>query len=374
MVSFARLFLLPVLHISHQDAVNHRQTNNYKQSVPEQRFAWGLGHAWGIPAASSKLEEADCPGFSEKKPTRRSFDARRVFPLSLFRIRAQLRQWQERRSRQLPALPVITHRYLYTMRILFEPVSYPQKKPSSALPVARASLKPATHTPCDDSQVSCYSETFVPANQSSILFRATPLRQQRLNDSERKEKRSECAFPCAFSRECGMQLSCDVRFRVFLACATHFAPRRSKPHTDKQLQTKRARTEVCAGPGTWGIPAVLCSCVCGMQLSCGVRFRIFVACATHFVVRRSKPQTDKQRQTTQVVVRRSKPQTDKQRQTKRASAEVCAGAGTRGIPAASSKLEEADCPGFFSEKKPKVGRAVATENSSAISLLPPLAY
>ena len=100
------------------------------------------------------------------------------------------------------------------MRILFEPVSYPQKKPSSALPVARASLKPATHTPCDDSQVACDSETFVPANQSSILFRATPLRQQRLNDSERKEKRSGCAFPCAFSRECGMQLSCDVRFRV----------------------------------------------------------------------------------------------------------------------------------------------------------------
>ena len=44
MVSFARLFLLPVLHISHQDAVNHRQTNNYKQSAPEQRFARGLGH------------------------------------------------------------------------------------------------------------------------------------------------------------------------------------------------------------------------------------------------------------------------------------------------------------------------------------------
>ena len=193
-------------------------------------------------------------------------------------------------------------------------------------------------------------------NRSSILFRATPLRQQRLHDSERKEKRIECAFPCAFSCECGMQLSCDVRFRVFLACATHFAPRRSKPHTDKQLQTKRARTEVCAGPGTWGIPAVLCSCVCGMQLSCGVRFRTFGARATHFGVRRSKPQTDKQRQI------------------KRASAEVCARAGTRGIPAASSKLEEADCPGFFSEKKPKVGRAVATENSSAISLLPPLAY
>ena len=260
---------------------------------------------------------------------------------------------------------------------------------SSASPVARASLMSATDPPCNDSQISVEtlhssqvsgdSETFVPAyfvspkqNQSSILFQATPLRQQRLNDSERKEKRSECAFPCAFSCECGMQLSCDVRFRVFLACATHFAPRRSKPQTDKQLQTKRARTEVYAGPGTWGIPAVLCSCVCGVQLSCGVRFRIFVACATHFVVRRSKPQTDKQRQTTQVVVRRSKPQTDKQRQTKRASAEVCAGAGTRGIPAASSKLEEADCPGF-SEKKPKVGRAVATENSSTISLLPLLA-
>ena len=55
----------------------------------------------------------------------------------------------------------------------------------------------------------------------------------------------------------GMQLSCAVRFRVFLARATHCTPRRSQPETDKQLQTKRARTEVCAGPGTWGIPAVL---------------------------------------------------------------------------------------------------------------------
>ena len=123
---------------------------------------------------------------------------------------------------------------------------------------------PATHTPGDASQVSGDSQTFGPAyfvlpeqNQSSILFRATPLRQQRLNDSERKEKRSECVFPCAFSCECGMQLSCAVRFRVFLARAAHCTPRRSKPETDKQLQTKHARTEVCAGPGTWGIPAVL---------------------------------------------------------------------------------------------------------------------
>ena len=246
--------------------------------------------------------------------------------------------------------------FLYKENFLRTCFVSPEESQRSASPLARASLMPATHTPGDDSQVSGDSETFVPAyfvspeqNQSSILFRATPLRQQRLNDSERKEKRSECAFPCAFSRECGMQLSCDVRFRVFLACAAHFAPRRSKPHTDKQLQTKRARTEVCAGPGTWGIPAVLCSCVCGMQLSCGVRFRTFGACATHCGVRRSKPQTDKQRQTTHAVVRRSKPQTDKQRQTKRASAEVCTGAGTRGIPAPSSKLEEADCPGFFSE-------------------------
>ena len=38
------MFLLPVRHTSHQDAVNHRQTNSYKQSVPEQRFARGLGH------------------------------------------------------------------------------------------------------------------------------------------------------------------------------------------------------------------------------------------------------------------------------------------------------------------------------------------
>ena len=195
-----------------------------------------------------------------------------MFFTSIFRItnRAQLRQRQERRSRQLPALPVMTHRYFYTMRILFELVSYPQKKARgqlrlcfshryfvlpeqspasptarasltpttrtpcddsqvflynenfvrtcfvspeesqrSASPVARASLMPATHTPGDDSQVSGDSETFVPAyfvspeqNQSSILFRA-PLRQQRLNDSERKEiKRSGCAFAYAFSCDC----------------------------------------------------------------------------------------------------------------------------------------------------------------------------
>ena len=112
----------------------------------------------------------------------------------------------------------------------------PEETQSSASPVARASLMPATHTPGDDSQVSGDSEPFVPAyfvspeqNQTSILFRATPLRQQRRNDSERKEKRSECAFPCAFSCDCGMQLSC-------------------KPHTDKQ--TKPARTEVCVGAGT----------------------------------------------------------------------------------------------------------------------------
>ena len=184
--------------------------------------------------------------------------------ISYRRNRAQLRQRQERRSRQLPALPVMTHRYFYTRRIFFEPVSY-QKKARGQLrlwPERRSCQLPTP--PVMPRRYLATVQTFVPAyfvlpeqNQSSILFRATPLRQQRLNDSERKEKRSECAFPCAFSCECGMQLSCAVRFRVFLARATHCTPRRSKPETDKQLQTKRARTEVCAGPGTWGIPAVL---------------------------------------------------------------------------------------------------------------------
>ena len=58
------------------------------------------------------------------------------------------------------------------------------------------------------------------------------------------------------SCECRMQLSCDVRFHVVVECATHSAPRRSKPQTYKQAQTKRANAEVCAGAGTWGIPAV----------------------------------------------------------------------------------------------------------------------
>ena len=76
------------------------------------------------------VEETDCPGFSKKKPMRRYFDTTRIScePISYCRNRAQLPQWQERRSRQLPALPVMTHRYFYTRRIFFKPVSYPQKK------------------------------------------------------------------------------------------------------------------------------------------------------------------------------------------------------------------------------------------------------
>ena len=52
------------------------------------------------------------------------------------------------------------------------------------------------------------------------------------------------------SCERGIQLSSDIRCHVSVACATYFASRRSKPQTDKQLQTKRAGTEVCAGAGT----------------------------------------------------------------------------------------------------------------------------
>ena len=148
---------------------------------------------------------------------------------------------------------------------------------------------PATHNP----QLRLWQERRSVESQSSILFHATSLRQPRLNDSERKEKGSGCAFPCAFSCQCGMQLSCDVHFRVCVACATHVAPRRSKPQTHKQLQTKRARTEVCAGAETRGIRAVLCSCECGMQLSCDVRFPVLVACATRFAEK--EKETEKKR-------------------------------------------------------------------------------
>ena len=94
-------------------------------------------------------------------------------------------------------------------------------------------------------------------------------------------------------------------------------------HTNNRKQSVPEQRFARGWPGTWGIPAVLCSCECGMQLYCGVRFQVFVACATRFAVRRSKPQTDKQLQT------------------KRARTEVCAGAGTWGIPAASSTTNKA---------------------------------
>ena len=163
----------------------------------------------------------------------------------------------------------MTRRYLATLRLLFQPISYRQNKTRAR---------------------SCFGLPHFDSN--------------RLNHPRGKKKGATVLFLVLF--HVNVECSCLV-----MCAFVYFAPRRSKPQTDKQSQTKRARTEVCTGPGTWGIPAVLCSCVCGMQLSCGVRFRIFVACATHFVVRRSKPQTDKQRQTTHFVVRRSKPQTDK---------------------------------------------------------------
>ena len=52
-------------------------------------------------------------------------------PYPLKKPRAQLRLWQERRASLTPAThtpSVMTHRYFYTRRIFFEPVSYPQKK------------------------------------------------------------------------------------------------------------------------------------------------------------------------------------------------------------------------------------------------------
>ena len=73
-----------------------------------------------------------------------------------------------------------------------------------------------------------------------------------------------------------MQLSCDVHFHVCVACATHVAPRRSKPQTDKQLPTKRARTEVCAGADTRGQGASVLSYVlvnlgCSCPAMCAFR-------------------------------------------------------------------------------------------------------
>ena len=122
---------------------------------------------------------------------------------------------------------------------------------------------------------------------------------------------------------------------------------RTKTESSADRHTDRSKTEVCTG----------------------------------WVLTRRQPQTDQQVQTQRAqtaVSARARQKSGlrggwctQQSQTQGCKTEVCAGAGTWGIPAASSKLEEADCPGF-SEQKPKVGRAVA-KHLSAISLLAPAA-
>ena len=92
-------------HTVHQDAVNQKQTNSYKQSMPEQRFVRGLGHGASLLSCER--------GFQEN--------------------------------------------FLRTCFVS------PEESQRSTSPLARASLMPATHTPGDDSQASGDSETFVPA-------------------------------------------------------------------------------------------------------------------------------------------------------------------------------------------------------------------
>ena len=58
LVLCAFVSFLHVLHILHQDTVNHKHTNNRKQSVPEQRFARGLGH--GASLLSCVLVNVEC--------------------------------------------------------------------------------------------------------------------------------------------------------------------------------------------------------------------------------------------------------------------------------------------------------------------------
>ena len=105
LVLCAFVSFLHARHIVHQDAVNQKQTNSYKQSVPEQRFVRGLGHGASLLSCER--------GFKEN--------------------------------------------FLRTCFVS------PEESQRSTSPLARASLMPATHTPGDDSQVSGDSETFVPA-------------------------------------------------------------------------------------------------------------------------------------------------------------------------------------------------------------------
>ena len=105
LVLCAFVSFLHARHTVHQDAVNQKQTNSYKQSVPEQRFVRGLGHGASLLSCER--------GFKEN--------------------------------------------FLRTCFVS------PEESQRSTSPLARASLMPATHTPGDDSQVSGDSETFVPA-------------------------------------------------------------------------------------------------------------------------------------------------------------------------------------------------------------------
>ena len=153
----------------------------------------------------------------------------------------------------------------------------PEETQSSASPVARASLKPATHTPCDDSQVSCYSETFVPANQSSILFRATPLRQQRLNDSGRK-KRSGSAFPCAFhvNVECSCLELCAFVSFLHVLHISHQDPVNHKQTNNYKPSVPEQRFARGLGHGASLLSCVLVNVECSCLVVCAFMFLLHV--------------------------------------------------------------------------------------------------